>query len=452
MKIANLLIKNAQIIATMDDERKEISNKSIYCENGKIIDIGDLENFNYNPGLIIDAHEMVVIPGLVNTHHHLFQNLTRCYPGSQNESLFGWLTNLYPIWSKILPSDIYISTLIGLSEMVISGCTTSSDHLYLFPNGSKLENQIEAASEVGCRFHATRGSMSIGVSKGGLPPDTLTENENSIIKDCQRVIENFHDSSKFSMLKIALAPCSPFSVSQDLMEETAKLARNYSVSLHTHLAENNEDIVYTKQNFGMTPGEYIEDLGWVGDDVWHAHCVKLNEDEIELFSRTGTGIAHCPCSNMRLASGIAPLRTWIDKGVKVGLGVDGSSSNDSGHLLNEARQAMLLQRVNLGANKFSPREALFTATRGGAEVLNRNDIGQISIGKAADFAIYDLNKIAMSGAWSDPLAALVLCTPTKTAYTICNGEVISQNGHLNNFDLNLSLEKHKVASKRLLDL
>jgi cytosine/adenosine deaminase-related metal-dependent hydrolase len=254
------------------------------------------------------------------------------------------------------------------------------------------------------------------------------------------------------MLKIALAPCSPFSVSQDLMKETANLARNYSVSMHTHLAENDEDIVYTKQNFGMTPGEYIEDLGWVGDDVWHAHCVKLNKDEIELFSRTGTGIAHCPCSNMRLASGIAPLRTWIDKGVKVGLGVDGSSSNDSGHLLNEARQAMLLQRVNLGANKFSPREALFTATRGGAEVLNRNDIGQISVGKAADFAIYDLNKIAMSGAWSDPLAALVLCTPAKTAYTICNGEVISQNGHLNNFDLNLSLEKHKVASKRLLDL
>ena len=261
--MSKLLIKNASIIATMDDDRNELLNKSIYCEGGKIIDIGDLKKFNYNPELVIDAFEKVVIPGLVNTHHHLFQNLTRCYPGSQNESLFGWLTNLYPIWNKILPSDIYISTLIGLSEMVISGCTTSSDHLYLFPNGSKLENQIEAAGEVGCRFHATRGSMSIGVSKGGLPPDTLTENENLIIKDCQRVIEDFHDSSEFSMLKIALAPCSPFSVSQDLMKETAKLARNYSVSMHTHLAENDEDIVYTKQNFGMTPGEYIKDLGWV---------------------------------------------------------------------------------------------------------------------------------------------------------------------------------------------
>ena len=450
--MSKLLIKNASVIATMDDDRTEIINKSIYCEDSKIVEIGDIENFYFNADVVIDATDMVVIPGLVNTHHHLFQNLTRCYPGSQNESLFGWLTNLYPIWNNILPSDIYISTLIGLSEMVISGCTTSSDHLYLFPNGSKLENQIEAAREVGCRFHATRGYMSIGVSKGGLPPDSLTENEDVIIKDCQRVVESFHDPSMFAMLKISLAPCSPFTVSQDLMKETAKLARSYSVSMHTHLAENDEDIVYTKQNFGMTPGEYIEELGWVGNDVWHAHCVKLNKEEIDLFSRTGTGIAHCPCSNMRLASGIAPLRNWIDEGVKVGLGVDGSSSNDSGNLLSEARQAMLLQRVTLGANKFSPREALFTATRGGAEVLNRDDIGQISIGKAADFAIYDLNKTAMSGAWSDPLAALVLCTPSETAYTICNGEIISQNGHLNNFDLNLFLEKHKAASKRLLGL
>ena len=450
--MSKLLIKNASVIATMDDDRTELINKSIYCEDGRIIQIGVIENFNFNADVVIDATDMVVIPGLVNTHHHLFQNLTRCYPGSQNESLFGWLTNLYPIWNNILPSDIYISTLIGLSEMVISGCTTSSDHLYLFPNGSKLEDQIEAAMEVGCRFHATRGSMSIGESKGGLPPDSLTEDEDYILKDCQRVIEKFHNSSDFSMLKIALAPCSPFSVSQNLMKQTAELARDFSVSLHTHLAENIEDIIYTQEHFGMRPGQYIEELGWVGNDVWHAHCVKLNKEEIDLFSRTGTGIAHCPCSNMRLGSGIAPLRKWIDEGVKVGLGVDGSSSNDSGHLLSEARQAMLLQRVNLGANKFLPREALFTATRGGAEVLNRDDIGQISIGKAADFAIYDLNKIAMSGAWSDPLAALILCTPPETAYTICNGEIISQNGHLNNFDLNLFLEKHKAASKRLLGL
>jgi len=366
--------------------------------------------------------------------------------------LFGWLTSLYPIWNKIIPSDIYISSLIGLSEMVMSGCTTSSDHLYLFPNGSKLEDQIEAAKNVGCRFHATRGSMSIGVSKGGLPPDTLVEEENFILKDCQRVIETFHDSSDLSMLKIALAPCSPFSVSQNLMRETAILAREFSVGMHTHLAENKEDIIYTQENFGMRPGQYVEELGWLGNDVWHAHCVQLDQSEISLFANTGTGIAHCPCSNMRLASGIAPLRNWLDSGVNVGLGVDGSSSNDSGHLLNEARQAMLLQRVNLGADKFSAREALYTATRGGAKVLNRKDIGQIAVGKAADFAIYDLNQISLSGTWSDPLAGLVFCSPMHTAYTVCDGKIISESGNMCNFDIGISLDEHKLASKRLLDL
>ena len=450
--MSNILIKNAKIIATMDDNQNEIVNQSIYCENGKIIEIGQCENSNYDTRRTIDASEMVVIPGLINTHHHLFQNLTRCYTNAQNESLFGWLTSLYPIWNKIIPSDIYISSLIGLSEMVISGCTTSSDHLYLFPNGSKLEDQIEAAKLVGCRFHATRGSMSIGVSKGGLPPDTLAEEENFILKDCQRVIETFHDDADLSMLKIALAPCSPFSVSQNLMKETAILARDFSVGMHTHLAENKEDIIYTEENFGMRPGQYIEELGWLGNDVWHAHCVQLDENEVSLFAKTGTGIAHCPCSNMRLASGIAPLRNWLDAGVNVGLGVDGSSSNDSGHLLNEARQAMLLQRVNLGADKFSAREALYTATRGGAKVLNRNDIGQIAVGKAADFAVYDLNQISLSGTWSDPLAGLVFCSPMHTAYTICNGRVISESGNMSNFDLGVSLDEHKSASKRLLDL
>ena len=450
--MSNILIKNAKVIATMDDDLRELSNNSIYSENGIIVEIGKCDNSNYQPEQIIDATDMVVIPGLINTHHHLFQNLTRCYPKAQNESLFGWLTNLYPVWNNIIPRDIYISALIGLSEMVISGCTTSSDHLYLFPNGSKLEDEIEAAKKVGCRFHATRGSMSIGVSKGGLPPDSLVENEEAILKDCQRVIEDFNDNSEFSMLRVALAPCSPFSVSQNLMRETAILAREYSVGMHTHLAENKEDIEYTQKHFGMRPGEYVEQLGWIGNDVWHAHCVQLNESEIELFSKTGTGIAHCPCSNMRLASGIAPLRNWLDAGVKVGLGVDGSSSNDSGHLLSEARQAMLLQRVNLGADMFSPREALYTATRGGAKVLNRDDIGQIAVGKAADFAVYDLKQIALSGTWSDPVAGLVLCTPMRTSYTICNGKIISESGNINNLDLGVSLEEHRSASERLLKI
>ena len=446
-----LLIKNASHIVTMNDEEVELKDTSILCENGIIKWIGNHNDLTEKIDFTIDAQDLVVIPGLVNTHHHLFQNLTRVYPKAQNKPLFGWLTSLYPVWQNIIPSDIYISTLIGISEMVLTGCTTTSDHLYLFPNGSKLEDQIEASKLIGCRFHAARGFMSVGESKGGLPPDSLVEDEKAIIKDCQRVIENFNDEKQFSMLRVVLAPCSPFSVSQNLMKLTAEMARSYSVSLHTHLAENDEDIEYSKNHFEMRPGEYAESLNWLGDDVWHAHCVKLNDTEADLFAKSRTGIAHCPTSNMRLASGIAPVRNWIDKDVKVGLGVDGSSSNDSGHLLNEARQTLLLQRLKFGADKFSGREALKLATKGGAKVLNRNDIGEISVGKAADFAIYDLKQIDFSGTSSDPVAALVFCGPVKTKYTICNGKIISENGHMKNFDINTSLEKHALASIRLIN-
>ncbi len=446
-----LLIKNASHIVTMNDEEVELKDTSILCENGIIKWIGNHNDLTEKIDFTIDAQDLVVIPGLVNTHHHLFQNLTRVYPKAQNKPLFGWLTSLYPVWQNIIPSDIYISSLIGISEMVLTGCTTTSDHLYLFPNGSKLEDQIEASKLIGCRFHAARGFMSVGESKGGLPPDSLVEDEKAIIKDCQRVIENFNDEKQFSMLRVVLAPCSPFSVSQNLMKLTAEMARSYSVSLHTHLAENDEDIEYSKNHFEMRPGEYAESLNWLGDDVWHAHCVKLNDTEADLFAKSRTGIAHCPTSNMRLASGIAPVRNWIDKDVKVGLGVDGSSSNDSGHLLNEARQTLLLQRLKFGADKFSGREALKLATKGGAKVLNRNDIGEISVGKAADFAIYDLKQIDFSGTSSDPVAALVFCGPVKTKYTICNGKIISENGHMKNFDINMSLEKHALASIRLIN-
>ncbi len=446
-----LLIKNASHIVTMNDEEVELKDTSILCENGIIKRIGNHNDLTEKIDFTIDAQDLVVIPGLVNTHHHLFQNLTRVYPKAQNKPLFGWLTSLYPVWQNIIPSDIYISSLIGMSEMVLTGCTTTSDHLYLFPNGSKLEDQIEASKLIGCRFHAARGFMSVGESKGGLPPDSLVEDEKAIIKDCQRVIENFNDEKQFSMLRVVLAPCSPFSVSQNLMKLTAEMARSYSVSLHTHLAENDEDIEYSKNHFEMRPGEYAESLNWLGDDVWHAHCVKLNDTEADLFAKSRTGIAHCPTSNMRLASGIAPVRNWIDKDVKVGLGVDGSSSNDSGHLLNEARQTLLLQRLKFGADKFSGREALKLATKGGAKVLNRNDIGEISVGKAADFAIYDLKQIDFSGTSSDPVAALVFCGPVKTKYTICNGKIISENGHMKNFDINMSLEKHALASIRLIN-
>ena len=270
-----LLIKNASHIVTMNDEEVELKDTSILCENGIIKWIGNHNDLTEKIDFTIDAQDLVVIPGLVNTHHHLFQNLTRVYPKAQNKPLFGWLTSLYPVWQNIIPSDIYISSLIGMSEMVLTGCTTTSDHLYLFPNGSKLEDQIEASKLVGCRFHAARGFMSVGESKGGLPPDSLVEDEKAIIKDCQRVIENFNDEKQFSMLRVVLAPCSPFSVSQNLMKLTAEMARSYSVSLHTHLAENDEDIEYSKNHFEMRPGEYAESLNWLGDDVWHAQCVKI---------------------------------------------------------------------------------------------------------------------------------------------------------------------------------
>ena len=452
MNTPSLLIKNISYLATMDKDQNEYSNVSVFCKSGKIEKIGSNLVLEDKVDNIIDGTDKVVIPGLVNTHHHLFQNLTRVYKPAQNSSLFGWLTSLYPVWQNIIPSDIYISSLIGMSEMVLTGCTTTSDHLYLFPNGSKLEDQIEAAKLVGCRFHAARGFMSVGESKGGLPPDSLTEDEDFIIKDCQRVVEEFNNPDALSMLRVVIAPCSPFSVSQDLMKISAEMARDYNITLHTHLAENDEDIEYSIKKFNKSPGEYAQDLGWLGDDVWHAHCVKLNQSESKLFSKTCTGIAHCPTSNMRLASGIAPVRDWVDLGVKVGLGVDGSSSNDSGHLLAEARQTMLLQRVKYGAEKFSAREALKIATKGGAETLNRNDIGEISIGKAADFAIYDLNQIDMSGTFSDPIAGLIFCGPIKTKFTICNGNIIAENGHMKNFDLNISLENHKTASKRLLNI
>ena len=314
MNTPSLLIKNISYLATMDKDQNEYSNVSVFCKSGKIEKIGSNLVLEDKVDNIIDGTDKVVIPGLVNTHHHLFQNLTRVYKPAQNSSLFGWLTSLYPVWQNIIPSDIYISSLIGMSEMVLTGCTTTSDHLYLFPNGSKLEDQIEAAKLVGCRFHAARGFMSVGESKGGLPPDSLTEDEDFIIKDCQRVVEEFNNPDALSMLRVVIAPCSPFSVSQDLMKISAEMARNYNITLHTHLAENDEDIEYSMKKFNKSPGEYAQDLGWLGDDVWHAHCVKLNQSESKLFSKTCTGIAHCPTSNMRLASGIAPVRDWVDLG------------------------------------------------------------------------------------------------------------------------------------------
>ena len=454
-----LLLKNADILCTMqeggdskDNCDVEIKGGGLFARNGIIEAVGESSSLPRIADTIIDMKGHVVIPGMVNTHHHLFQNLTRAVPKAQNSELFGWLKTLYPIWSNIGPEHVYWSTALGLAELALSGCTTSSDHLYIYPNGAKLDDSLSAAADIGVRFHGTRGSMSIGESQGGLPPDSLTEKESFILSESQRLIETYNDSSRYAMQRVALAPCSPFSVSIDLMRESAAMARSYGVGLHTHLAENAEDIEYGLQQFGMRPGEYIEAVGWTGDDVWHAHCVQLNSEEINLFAKTGTGIAHCPCSNMRLASGIAPVRQMLDSGVKVGLGVDGSASNDSGNMLNEARQTMLLQRVNSKASSMTAREALKVATRGGASVLNRDDIGVLAPGYAADITAFKRNNVDFSGSDWDPVASLVFCGPGKANYTIINGKIIVSEGQLTTIPMEKLIHEHNKLSHNLINL
>ena len=428
----------------MDDTRRELRGADILIRNGVIVEIG---TGLASTGSVVNARGCVVTPGLVNTHHHLFQTLTRAVPGGQDALLFGWLQTLYPIWSRFGPEEMFTSALTGLAELALSGCTLSSDHLYLYPNGARLDDTIAAAAEIGLRFHPTRGSMSIGVSDGGLPPDALVESEANILSDTIRVIDAFHDASDGSMCRVGIAPCSPFSVSRDLMRDAALLARDKGVMLHTHLAENDEDIAYSQEKFGCRPGQYAEDLGWTGADVWHAHCVKLDTQEIDLFARSRTGVAHCPCSNCRLGSGIAPVRAMRDAGVRVGLGVDGSASNDSGNLIGEARQSMLLQRVARGADAMSAREALEIATRGGADVLGRPDCGRLDLGKRADIALWDVTGIDSAGSW-DP-AALLLAGPSRVKHLFVEGRQIVDNGQITTIDLPRTIERQNVLARAL---
>jgi cytosine/adenosine deaminase-related metal-dependent hydrolase len=446
-----LLVKNAELLVTMDGERREIRQAGLYIEDNLIKQVGPSDTLPQQADVVLDMAGKVVIPGLVNTHHHMYQSLTRVVPAAQDGELFNWLTHLYPIWSRLTPEMIAVSTQTAMAELILSGCTTSSDHLYIYPNGCKLDDSIHAAEEIGMRFHAARGSMSVGRSQGGLPPDAVVEKESDILKESQRLIEDYHDARHGSMLRVVVAPCSPFSVSRDLMREAAVLARQYGVSLHTHLAENVNDIAYSREKFGMTPAEYAEDLGWVGHDVWHAHCVQLDQHGIELFARTGTGVAHCPCSNMRLASGIAPVRKMREQGVPVGLGVDGSASNDGASMIGEVRQALLLQRVGFGPDAMTAREALEMATLGGAKVLNRNDIGALAPGMVADFVAFDLSHVAYAGALHDPLAALVFCTPTHVHTSVINGRVVVQEGRITTVDLPRVLERHNQLAYQLVN-
>ncbi|KCV80967.1 hydroxydechloroatrazine ethylaminohydrolase [Actibacterium atlanticum] len=444
--MAHTLIRRAETLLTMDDNRRELTGVDIRLRDGQVVEIGP--DLPLNGATQVLAEGCVVTPGLINTHHHLYQTLTRAVPGGQDALLFGWLQTLYPIWARFGPEEMRVSALVGLAELALSGCTLTSDHLYLYPNGSKLEDTIHAATEIGMRFQPTRGAMSIGESDGGLPPDSVVEAEADILEDCIRVVDAFHDPSEGSMVRVGLAPCSPFSVSRELMRDAALLARDKGVMLHTHLAENEEDIAYSLENFGCRPGQYAQELGWVGSDVWHAHCVKLDGSEIELFSQTGTGVAHCPCSNCRLGSGIAPVRKMRDAGVNVALGVDGSASNDAGNLIAEARQAMLLQRVANGADAMSAREALEIATRGGAQVLGRDDCGQIAVGKRADIAIWDVRGVESAGSWDK--AALLLAGPTTVRDLFVEGRQIVRDGHLTSIDLHTVVQHQQRLATNLM--
>ncbi|MGG6266658.1 8-oxoguanine deaminase [Leptolyngbya sp. AN03gr2] len=450
--MSTLLIKNIHTLVTMDTTRREIRSGALFIRDNVIEQVGTTAELPDTADEVLDLCDRhIVLPGLVNTHHHFFQTLTRVIPAAQDGSLFNWLQTLYPIWSKLTSKAIYVSAQVAAVELIRSGCTTASDHLYIYPNGSTLDDEIQAVQEVGLRFHASRGSMSVGESQGGLPPDSIVEKEADILKDSQRLIEQYHNNDRHSMLRITLAPCSPFSVTQDLMRESAALARSYSgIRLHTHLAENKSDVEYSLSTFGMTPGDYAESVGWVGDDVWHAHCVQLDDRAIQLFGRTGTGIAHCPCSNMRLASGMAPIRKMLQHQVPVGLGVDGSASNDTSNMINEARTAFLMARVReLDAAAMTAREALEIATLGGAKVLGRDDIGYLAPGMSADLIAINLDRLEFAGALHDPVAAMIFCQVNTVDYSFINGRKIVDQGKITTIDVGKLIETHNRIAQQL---
>ncbi len=459
--MSTLLIKNVHTLVTMDEQQRELRNANLFIKDGFIEMIGDTQDLSAAADEILDLSDHIVFPGFINTHHHFYQTLTRAVPKAQNANLFNWLVTLYPIWARLTPEDIRISTKTALSELALSGCTTASDHLYLFPNGSRLDDEIQSAADVGLRLHASRGSMSLGESKGGLPPDSVVDSEEMILKDSQRLIETYHDPNPGSMVQIVLAPCSPFSVTGELMRQSAVLAREYGIHLHTHLAETKDEEDFCIEKFGHKPVAYMQEVNWIGNDVWFAHSVHVNRDEMQLYADNGCGVAHCPGSNMRLGSGIAPILEMLTMGVKVGIGVDGSASNDSSHLLGEARLAMLLSRVGAGVQGasrsgegapplMSARQALEMATRGGAAVLGRTDIGSLEVGKCADLFAINLNRLDYAGALHDPVAAALFCAPQTVDLNIVGGKTIVKDGKMVTVDVPSLVQQHNQAAARLL--
>jgi 8-oxoguanine deaminase len=449
--MGTLLLRNARLLVTMDDARRKIPGGGLLVRDNVIELVGPSKELPGEADRVIDASGLVVLPGLINTHHHLYQTLTRALPAVQNAELFDWLRYLYPVWAELSAEAVYHSALVGLAELMLSGCTTTGDHLYLLPNDSRHDNEISAARELGIRFHPSRGSMSLGRSKGGLPPDSVVQSEEEIIADTERLVAAYHDGRPYSMLRIVVAPCSPFSVTGESMKESAAWARERGLTMHTHVAETLDEERFCLEKFGCRPVEYMRRLDWVGPDVWYAHAVHLNREEIDLLAETGTGVAHCPSSNMRLGSGIAPIREMLDRGVKVSLGVDGSASNDSSHLFAEARLAMLLQRVTKGGAALSAEEALEMATAGGAKVLGRTDLGALEPGKAADFIGVELDRLEYAGAaCHDPLGALVMCTPPQVSLSVINGRVVVEDGRIAGFDLERAVARQNELAVELV--
>ena len=451
--MSTLLLKDADVVITLDPLGTTIPGGGIYIRDNVIEQVGPTPDLPNTADEIIDARGRALAPGLINTHHHFFQSLFRAVPGAQDCGLFDWLRRLVPLYSDIDTESVRIASLTSMAELLLSGCTTSSDHHYIFKNDVKLDAQIEAASEIGLRLHATRGSMSMGESDGGLVGDNLVEDEDAVIDDCVRLVENYHDPSPLAMVRIGLAPCTPFVVTKELMRESAALARSYpNVTLHTHVAETLDEIEYCNQRFGQRPAQYMEEVGWVGPDVWWAHAVHLNDAELAMLAETGTGVSHCPSSNMRLGSGVCRVRDMLETGVKVGLGVDGSASNDTGHLLAEARTAVLLQRAIHGAEGLGVEAGLRIATLGGASILGRlNELGSLEAGKAADVIGIDLHTVAMAGgAVHDPVAALLLCSVDRVDLSIINGRQVVRDGRILTVDVEALVGRHNEIARRLV--
>lgn len=447
-----LLLRNADVLVTMDDGGTEIADGGLFARDGWIEQVGATSALPDAADQVIDCRGSVVIPGLVNTHHHFFQTLTRAM--AQDSELFDWLVELYPVWSRVTPDHVRVSTVTALAELALSGCATAFDHHYFWPNGSTLDDQAESAREVGIRFHISRGSMSVGRSQGGLPPDDWVESEDAILADCERVVSRYHDPSPGAMTRIVIAPCSPFTVSPDLMRQSAALARSVGVRLHTHLAETLDEERYCQELFGVRPVDFAEQVDWLHDDVWFAHAVHVSGNDIAKMAATKTGVGHCPTSNMRLASGVAPLTRYLRNGVPVGLGVDGSASNDSSHMLAEARQALLtarMARAMEGSDEpmLTARSALRVATRGGAEVLGRTDIGSLEPGKTADVACFRTDGVSMAGA-HDPVAGMVLSGPHQVDRLIVGGRSVVSDGRLVSMELGSHLERHRRLARQLV--